>query len=122
MAETSGISWTHGTLNFWVGCDKIAPECARCYIERLLRKQGREPWGSVYITKTWKDAARWQKKHAIERDAIRVFTCSLSDFFHVKADPWRTDAWAIIRDCPNLVWLILTKRPERAMAHLPKDW
>jgi hypothetical protein len=27
MAEDTGISWAHNTQNFWVGCDKCAPEC-----------------------------------------------------------------------------------------------
>ena len=26
--KDSYISWTHHTFNPWVGCDKIAPECA----------------------------------------------------------------------------------------------
>jgi len=37
--EKSNISWTHNTQNFWVGCDKVAPECAHCYIDREIRKQ-----------------------------------------------------------------------------------
>jgi hypothetical protein len=46
---------------------------------------------------------------AIHNYAKRVFTCSLSDFFHVKADPWRDEAWPIIKKSSRLVWLILTK-------------
>jgi protein gp37 len=53
---------------------------------------------------------------------MRMFTCSLSDFFHAKADKWRDEAWGIIRRTPNCVYLILTKRPERILSHLPKDW
>jgi protein gp37 len=37
--EDSNISWTHNTWNPWVGCDKVAPECAKCYIGREIRKQ-----------------------------------------------------------------------------------
>ncbi len=33
------ISWTHNTWNPWVGCDKVAPECAKFYIGREIRKQ-----------------------------------------------------------------------------------
>ena len=46
----------------------------------------------------------------------------MSDFFHRKADRWRQDAWEVIRDCDNLDWLILTKRPELIRDRLPKDW
>jgi protein gp37 len=172
--KDSHISWTHHTFNPWVGCDKIAPECAHCYIDREIRKQidwqnpgriggqhfPRKPWGEVYLTKTWEEPHKWQselKKMNIEKLVYsRVFTCSLSDFFHAKVDDrtvashgrsqlypplrghglhmhavpankaksdrWRDCAWQVIRDTPNLVYLILTKRPELIEARLPKDW
>ena len=120
--ENSGISWTHNTQNFWVGCDKVAPECKNCYISRILSKQGREPWGEVYRTQTWDDPWEWEAKCVVKHYAKRVFTCSLSDFFHAKADPWRNQAWRIIRRTPHLAWLVLTKRPERITEHLPADW
>ncbi len=122
MAENSGISWTHNTQNFWVGCDKVAPECAKCYISRILSKQGRESWGKIYRTETWGEPWKWEKECLRTGQAKRVFTCSLSDFFHVKADPWRREAWAIIKHTPHLAWLVLTKRPELIEARLPVDW
>ena len=122
MAKTSGISWTHSTWNSWLGCDKVAPECAKCYIDRTLRKQFRAPWGTLYLTKTWGEPAKWQAELKPKRRAMRVFTCSESDFFHAKADAWRPQAWGVIRDTPNLVYLILTKRPARIARHLPPDW
>lgn len=120
--ENSGISWTHNTQNFWVGCQKIAPECAHCYINRDLRKQNRDPWGKLYLTKTWTAPWQWQNEAQKAGHYRRVFTCSLSDFFHARADPWRRRAWAVIKYTPNLVWLVLTKRPERIEKHLPPDW
>ncbi len=38
MGVNSGISWTHNTWNPWMGCDKVAPECAHCYINRMIQK------------------------------------------------------------------------------------
>src|SRR4051794_23403923 len=84
--ENSNISWTHNTQNFWVGCDKIAPECAKCYIGRVLQRQGRQPWGRLYLTQTWAAPYAWQKTSAEKNECIRVFTNSLSDFFHAGAD------------------------------------
>jgi len=120
--ENSNIAWTHNTQNFWLGCDKIAPECAHCYIGRVLQRQGREPWGQLYRTKTWSNPAKWQREAEAKGICLRVFTNSLSDFFHAGADEWRDEAWDIIRQTPNLVWLILTKRPELIASRLPKDW
>jgi protein gp37 len=122
MAEDSGISWTHNTQNFWLGCDKVAPECTKCYISRILLKQGREPWGKLYRTQTWEDPWEWEAECMANHYAKRVFTCSLSDFFHAKADQWRNQAWRIIKRTPHLAWLILTKRPERIEACLPHNW
>lgn len=51
-----------------------------------------------------------------------MFTCSLSDFFHEGADPWREGAWDVMRSCENLDWLVLTKRPELIPDRLPPDW
>jgi protein gp37 len=55
-------------------------------------------------------------------DGSRVFTCSWSDFFIEEADPWRGEAWDIIRQRPGLTFQILTKRPERISGCLPDDW
>jgi len=92
------------------------------YIDRDLRRQGRKPWGALSLTQTWSHPFKWQEAAQLEKNYRRVFTCSLSDFFHRKADEWRHDAWAITRETPNLVWLVLTKRPERIEKHLPSDW
>jgi protein gp37 len=46
----------------------------------------------------------------------------MSDFFHGGADPWREEAWDVIRRCRNLDWLVLTKRPELMPDRLPPDW
>jgi protein gp37 len=50
------------------------------------------------------------------------FTCSWSDWFINEADVWRDDAWTVIRQCPDLIFQILTKRPQRIAKHLPDYW
>src|ERR1019366_1702366 len=123
MAKETNISWAHCTQNFEQGCDKIAPECAHCYIERTLRQQHLEPWGKVYRSKsTWGNPDKWERECAAAGVYKRVFTDSLSDFFHVGADAWRHEAWQIIKRTPHLIYLILTKRPVRIASHLPPDW
>jgi protein gp37 len=46
----------------------------------------------------------------------------MSDFFHNGADEWRPEAWNVIRECNQLDWLIVTKRPELVADRLPADW
>mgnify|MGYP003296070818 FL=1 len=45
-----------------------------------------------------------------------------SDFFIEEADEWRMEAWDIIRQRKDVVFFILTKRPERVKDFLPSDW
>ncbi len=112
---------THYTWNPWRGCTKISPGCANCYMFRDQRRYGRDP-SQVVRTKTWRDPFRWQKKAQAGDRTDLVFTCSWSDWFHKDADSWRAEAWAVVRQCPNLIFQILTKRPERIGDHLPLDW
>jgi protein gp37 len=57
-----------------------------------------------------------------------VFVCSWSDFFHPEADEWRNDALDIMETRTDLIFLLLTKRPELAelwiqeLACLGSDW
>lgn len=53
---------------------------------------------------------------------MKIFTCSWSDFFIEEADEWRSEAWEIIKDTPEFIYQILTKRPERVVKCLPPDW
>jgi len=51
-----------------------------------------------------------------------VATCFASDFFIPEADEWRNDAWTMIKERPDLDFMILTKRIERFYVSLPGDW
>ena len=122
MAEDSKIGWTKHTMNFWWGCNKVSTECRYCYIDALMRRGGREPFNGPIRTKDWSAPGRWERRAAARGERFRVFTCSMSDFFHPGADAWRDEAWAVIRDCPHLDWQVLTKRPELIADRLPADW
>jgi len=53
----------------------------------------------------------------------RVFVCSWSDFWHERADEWRGEAWEIMRQRPDLTFIVPTKRPERMRPErFPRDW
>jgi protein gp37 len=69
----------------------------------------------VVKSKTTLDPFKW-------KTGKLVFTCSWSDWFIEEADPWRDEAWNVIRKTPHHTYQILTKRPERIDRHLPVDW
>lgn len=122
MAENSGIDWTGNTHNFWWGCNKVSSECTHCYIDGIMRRAGQVPFGGPMRTKNWANPHRWERQAKKDGRRIRVFTCSMSDFFHPGADEWRPEAWEVIRQCPSLDWQVLTKRPELIVDRLPPDW
>ena len=45
-----------------------------------------------------------------------------SDFFLEEADEWRDEAWDIIRARSDVIFFIITKRPQRIPECLPEDW
>ena len=133
MAESTGISWTDSTFNPWIGCAKVSPGCDHCYAEVSTpsRIMGIS-WGVNEDRKhtsasNWALPRRWNAGHAEflaqHGRRRRVFCASLSDVFDNKVDPtWRDELWALIRETPNLDWLLLTKRVGNVLAMLPSDW
>jgi protein gp37 len=121
MGDTTKIAWAEHTWNPWVGCHQISPGCANCYAKVLVERWGKD-FADVHASKTWRDPFRWQKAAEAAGKHDLVFTCSLSDFFLEEADQWRPEVWQIIKATPNLIYQILTKRPDNIPARLPADW
>ena len=110
MGEITSIEWADATWNPWVGCSKVSPGCDSCYMFAGMRRYGRDP----EIVQRTKDATFYAP---LKWGPRRIFTCSWSDFFHRQADPWREEAWDIMRRTPHLTYQVLTKRPGLAV-----DW
>lgn len=131
MAEYSEIQWTDATFNPWIGCTRISPACNHCYAARDNARRGWVPgWGTGIPrkrTKTWNEPQKWNRAHdeffANNGRHRRVFCASLADVFDNEApDEWRADLWVLIRETPNLRWILLTKRIGNARKMLPPDW
>lgn len=127
MAEVSAISWTDATFNPWIGCTKVSPACDHCYAERDNSRRGWVPgWGPGMPrkrTKTWGEPVKWNRKAAESGRPLRVFCASLADVFDNEApQEWRDDLWQLLRETPNLRWILLSKRIGNARKMLPADW
>lgn len=128
MAENSGIEWTHHTFNPWIGCTKVSAACDHCYAEAWDKRFNGERWGPHATrtrTKTWGNPVKWNKRLEGTGRRERVFVASLADVFdnHRSIQPeWRRELWALIRQCQNLDFLMLTKRPQNIARFLPDDW
>lgn len=123
MGETTGIDWTDSTWGPWRGCHKVSPGCRECYMFREQKRYGRDPNVVVRAKPaTFNAPIRWARKLAQSGAARKlVFVCSWSDFWIAEADPWRAEAWEIIRRTPHLTYQIVTKRIER-VAEVGLPW
>lgn len=116
MAQKSAIQWTDATWNIARGCDKVDEDCKYCYMYRDSFDGTRYNPRQVVRTKTVFNLPLKLKEPS------KIFTCSLTDFFHEDIDSYRNEAWDIIRKCPQHIFQILTKRPERIILNLPEFW
>ena len=113
----------HDIWNPWHGCTKISEGCQSCYMYFLDRKRGRD--GSlIYKTKTGftYPLQKDRKGNFKIRSGELIRICMSSDFFLEEADQWRDGAWEIIKRRSDVIFYILTKRPQRVEKCLPTGW
>lgn len=124
MSSNTKIQWTDATWNIARGCNKVDEDCKFCYMYRQSLNKTRYDPAQVIKTKSVFDLP---KKLNMSHSNVwpgrpLIFTSSLTDFFHQDIDSYRHEAWSIIRDHPQYIFQILTKRPERIAECLPADW
>ena len=140
MAEETGIAWTDSTFNAWWGCVKVGPECEHCYAETLDILTGGHNWGvhtrpRLMSSSNWRNPRVWNRDHEIffEKHGRkrRVFCGSMMDWADINAPGSKQDdtslsqrdrMWTLIKETPNLNWMLLTKRAPNIKRMLPKDW
>jgi len=131
--KNSRIEWTDHTFNPWIGCQHVSPGCDHCYAEAMMdHRYGKVEWGPLGKRKrtseeNWRKPLKWNAEaRAFRREhghRPRVFCASLADVFDNQVPlSWREDLFELIRECPRLDWLLLTKRPQNVLKMLPKDW
>lgn len=108
--------------NPWHGCIKYSEGCVNCFVYRIDSRFDRD---SSQISKTKSfDLPRKRRRNgspAIESGQT-VYTCFTSDFLLEHADGWRAEAWAMMRERPDLHFVFFTKRILRLPGLLPEDW
>lgn len=113
----------HDIWNPWHGCKKCSEGCQNCYMYFLDEQRGKSG-ADIYKTKAgfrYPLSKDRRGRYKIESgEQLRV--CMTSDFFLEEADLWRDEAWRIMRQRPDVVFFLLTKRPERVAQCLPYDW
>lgn len=108
--------------NPWHGCHKLSEGCEHCYMYFLDRKRGVDT-SKVFRTENFDMPLRRSRngKYKIQ-SGMQLFVGLSTDFFVEEADAWRNEAWNIIRQRPDVVFRLLTKRANRIADCLPPDW
>lgn len=108
--------------NPWHGCHKYSEGCLNCYMFFFDKERDIDS-NIVHKTKDFNLPIQKDRngRYKIE-DGQEISTCLTSDFFIEEADPWRDDAWKIIKARPNVHFDLFTKRVKRIQDCLPADW
>ncbi|MFZ2106514.1 MAG: DUF5131 family protein [Roseiarcus sp.] len=125
MAGPSDIDWTDATWNPLVGCAMVSPGCTNCYAMRMAarlqsmgvaqyrgvtrKSGGKFVWtGTLRVNEsTFHAPLGWKRPR-------KIFVNSMSDLFQegVGYDVVAR-VWEVMKDSPQHVFQILTKRPDR---------
>ena len=115
MAQSS-IEWTEMTWNPTTGCSKFSQGCKFCYAEimsKRLQAMGIEKYKDNFEVRIHphelKTPYKWKKSKI-------VFVNSMSDLFHEKVPlSFIQKVFSVMRDNPQHVFQVLTKRAERLL-------
>lgn len=141
MGLNTEISWCDHTINLWWGCVKVSPGCKHCYADTLDNRyhHGDKHWGpgsTRHLVRSWKKNLNEMRKSANKANRREtVFVMSMGDIFEESQPlsnnhdmPWTTtdevrqEFFKMIPDYPELIFLLLTKRPENIGAMIPTSW
>lgn len=122
--QKSDIAWTDYTWNPTHGCSRVSAGCDNCYAETISRQHGHtdKPWtpanASANVTVK---PDKLEEPYAVTEPS-HIFVNSMSDLFHAEIpDEFIEEVFGVMRNCPEHVFQILTKRPGRA-AHMEVQW
>ena len=147
MAKFSLIEWCTHTLNLWWGCSEVHEGCFNCYARIWAERWGLKLWGKGslrrMIMSSFKDVMTFQKEANQAGEIHRVFLGSMMDIFEKpkgifnakgklliegEDEFWNTGQLRdkffneIVPNCPNLMFLLLTKRPSNINKYIPESW
>lgn len=139
MGRNSKIEWTDDTRNLWWGCSEVHQGCDNCYAREWAARFGTE-WGNDVARKAiksvWSKLASDQAFAKANNEIRRVFVGSMMDIFEKpmtlvddkgnrmgNTGQLRIKFFEeIVPFCPNLMFLLLTKRPSNIYKYLPIAW
>lgn len=121
MTMSSKIEWTEHTWNPISGCTKVSPGCKHCYAESMANRlkamntKGYENGFKLTLQPDKLNQPLNRKK------PTKYFVNSMSDLFHEKVPiEYIEKVFAVIDQCPQHIFQILTKRSNRMLQYFQK--
>lgn len=110
----SKIEWTDATWNPVTGCSKVSSGCMNCYAEKMakrLKAMNNPRYKNGFNVTMHEDLLNSPVK--IKKPSI-IFVCSMADLFHKDvSDDFIEKVFQTMNNCPQHIFQVLTKRPER---------
>lgn len=140
MGQQTKIEWCDHTINLWWGCVAVHEGCNNCYAETLAKRWGNDIWGNDKprkgIKSVWNELLKMQKLAKQAGEIHRVFVGSMMDIFEkpmmlqservykLNTGEIREKFFEQISNglYPNLMFLLLTKRPSNINKYIPESW
>jgi len=138
--KQSAIGWcdySGGNLNFVTGCTPVSAGCVNCYARSIYERFGKDfsrvqvhPDKLARLAKQRFGVPVHLNNGAVEyvspkRGGHRpmCFPVDMGDLFHEDVpDAFIMEALTVMLHRPDVIWQVLTKRPERMRAHLHEYW
>ena len=131
VSAKSRIEWTDATWSPVTGCSRVSEGCRHCYAERMTATRLRDRPHYRGLAVMQNGEARWTNEVRCHDDLLDeplhwrkpriIFVCSMSDLFH-PAVPFEfiDRVFAVMAQCPQHTFQVLTKRSERMREYLDR--
>lgn len=122
---STGIEWAEEVWNPIVGCSLVSPGCTNCYaMTWAARLQHMKLPAYQGVTQRVNGHDVWTGQLNLQASVLHkplnrkkpttYFVNSMGDLFHEDVpEAWIDLVFDVMRQCPQHIFLILTKRPER---------
>ena len=128
MGNTT-IEWTNKVWNPVRGCSRVSEGCRNCYAEKVAARFSDEGQPFHLFADRDKSGSKWTGKVELVKSRLdaplhwakprRIFVNSMSDLFHESLRAGQIDkVFAVMSQCPQHIFQILTKRPERMLEYI----
>lgn len=125
----SSIEWTDATWNPTRGCSLVSAGCTNCYAMRQAHRFSGKGQAYEGLTRLTSNGPVWTGDVRLAEDKLeeplhwkksrRIFVNSMSDLFHETLSDEDIDrVFAVMALCPQHIFQVLTKRPERMQRYM----